>query len=291
MQSLTDDDEDSDSSGGPRAAGSQQPGWMRTLYANVQNWQQMLPASVPELPRTTESIKNPLFRVFDRENQIGRALLATIQKDLADLTLVCEGQLKQTNHLRMLMNCFTKGLIPNHWRRYTVSKHATLTQWIADLNVRLQQVARIAENGENELTSGQIWLGGLFIPEAFVTATRQVVAQRNGWSLEELQMELDLEQVDSSNANAFAISGLSIEGARWHEGGIQLSNDPATKLGPSQIRWVRKSDATPPTATTVVLPVYLNSDRHELLFSLRLPAPTTERASVAQRGISLVAWS
>ena len=59
--------------------------------------------------RTVESIKNPLFRFFDRENQIGHTLLKKIRKDLDDIKHVCDGVLKQTNHLRMLLNCFTKG--------------------------------------------------------------------------------------------------------------------------------------------------------------------------------------
>src|SRR6266542_4366026 len=59
--------------------------------------------------RTADSIKNPLFRFFDRENQIGRALLKKIRQDLEDIKKVCDGELKQTNHLRMLLNCLTKG--------------------------------------------------------------------------------------------------------------------------------------------------------------------------------------
>ena len=39
-----------------------------------------------------------------------------------------------------------------------------------------------------------IWLGGLFTPEAYITATRQYVAQANNWSLEELYLD-----VSSSN--------------------------------------------------------------------------------------------
>lgn len=59
--------------------------------------------------RTPESIKNPLFRFFDRENSIGRALLKTIRADLENVKKVCDGELKQTNHLRMLLSCLTKG--------------------------------------------------------------------------------------------------------------------------------------------------------------------------------------
>ena len=37
-----------------------------------------------------------------------------------------------------------------------------------------------------------VWLGGLFIPEAYITATRQFVAQANSWSLEELYLQVSL---------------------------------------------------------------------------------------------------
>ena len=36
----------------------------------------------------------------------------------------------------------------------------------------------------------EVWLGGLFISEAYITATRQYVAQANSWSLEELYLDV-----------------------------------------------------------------------------------------------------
>lgn len=49
-----------------------------------------------------------------------------------------------------------------------------------------------------------MWLGGLLNPEAYITATRQCIAQANSWSLEELildvtitdALEYDSEQQD-----------------------------------------------------------------------------------------------
>jgi len=41
-----------------------------------------------------------------------------------------------------------------------------------------------------------IWLGGMFVPEAYITATRQFVAQANNWSLEELTLEVTVIRVD-----------------------------------------------------------------------------------------------
>ena len=37
-----------------------------------------------------------------------------------------------------------------------------------------------------------MWLGGLFAPEAYITATRQCVAQANLWPLEELYLEVKI---------------------------------------------------------------------------------------------------
>ncbi|KAI8487224.1 Cytoplasmic dynein 1 heavy chain 1 [Branchiostoma belcheri] len=49
-----------------------------------------------------------------------------------------------------------------------------------------------AQGGAKELKNQQIWLGGLFVPEAFITTTRQYVSQANSCSLEELTMEVHI---------------------------------------------------------------------------------------------------
>lgn len=52
---------------------------------------------------------DPLHRLFFREGLIGRKLLSQVLRDLSDVAKVCEGALKQTNHLRTLMSALTKG--------------------------------------------------------------------------------------------------------------------------------------------------------------------------------------
>lgn len=37
-----------------------------------------------------------------------------------------------------------------------------------------------------------MWLGGLLNPEAYITATRQCIAQANSWSLEELILDVTI---------------------------------------------------------------------------------------------------
>jgi dynein heavy chain 1 len=62
----------------------------------------------------------------------------------------------------------------------------------------LAQLERIAQL--ESINDVEVWLGGLFYPEAYVTATRQAVAHRKKWSLETLDLRLDLEQIQDPEA-------------------------------------------------------------------------------------------
>jgi len=100
--------------------------------------------------------------------------------------------------------CFVLiGTIPVHWRRYKVHKVMSVSEWIPDLARRLAQLDNLSSL--DNLSNVEIWLGGLFFPEAYVTATRQAVAHRKKWSLETLNLRLDIERVN--DPNAFIVDG------------------------------------------------------------------------------------
>jgi dynein heavy chain 1 len=65
-------------------------------------------------------------------------------------------------------------------------------------------------------------LGGLLFPEAFLTATRQYVSQHNSWSLEELELKIQLHDNNMVDENSFLIKGMYIEGATWSSSTRQL---------------------------------------------------------------------
>ncbi|KAJ7275553.1 dynein heavy chain domain-containing protein [Mycena haematopus] len=206
MRMLADDDDDTTpTASSSKSQGSQQPAWMRTLLDRCRQWIEVLPAKFNTLAKQSSENEDPLHRLFSREGRIGRRLLVQVQKDLNDVIKVCQGELKQTNHLRTLMSCLTKGrdfflrqgfsntfvgTIPDHWRRYKVGKAMAVSGWIADLSRRLAQLDSIA--GLDNLNNVEVWLGGLFFPEAYITATRQAVAHRKKWSLETLHLRLDM---------------------------------------------------------------------------------------------------
>lgn len=52
-------------------------------------------------------------------------------------------------------------------------------------------------------------MGGLFAPEAYITATRQTVAQSNQWSLEELRMHIEVGTIDD-RPDTFKVEGIAL---------------------------------------------------------------------------------
>ena len=81
-----------------------------------------------------------------------------------------------------------------------------MIQWMIDLAQRMKQLQTVSKvtnaSGAKELKNLKVWLGGLFIPEAYITATRQYVAQANQWSLEELYLTITIADNSAQSLQA-----------------------------------------------------------------------------------------
>ncbi|KAG2057179.1 hypothetical protein BDR06DRAFT_1019336 [Suillus hirtellus] len=288
MRTLADDDELGSAASPSKSQTSQQPVWMRNLHERCREWLTQLPSTLNTLPKQSNDNPDPLYRLFFREALIGRKLLDQVCKDLADVVKVCDGELKQTNHLRTLMSSLTKGTIPSHWRRYKVPKAMSVSEWIPDLARRLSQLDGITSVQQN-LSNVEVWLGGLFFPEAYITATRQAVAHRKRWSLETLHLRLDIDQMN--DPGAFIVDGLILEGAAWDAENekLVLNDGQAVRLNASQIRWVQDDSNEEQPADLVTLPVYLNNDRSDVMFTVDLPFDKHSASLVAMRAVCLTA--
>merc|ERR1711970_891292 len=98
---------------------------------------------------------------------------------------------------------------------------------------QLQAISQATQSGgARELKNLQIWLGGLFIPEAYITATRQFVAQANHRSLEELYLDVLVQSSKTASLDdcSFSITGLKLQGAVCKENKLQLSKTISTEL-------------------------------------------------------------
>ncbi|RUS12805.1 hypothetical protein BC938DRAFT_478412 [Jimgerdemannia flammicorona] len=81
-----------------------------------------------------------------------------------------------------------------------------------------------------------------------------------------------------------------MEGAKWNNDELQLTPEPSNKLALTQLRWIKKAglDAVEAVDNQVPLPVYLNSDRSDLLFTIFVAANSNEKAMISQRAVAVI---
>lgn len=300
MQQLEDDDElaysveDQSEQSAVGRGEDGRPSWMKTLHNSATAWLELLPKNLQVLKRTVENIKDPLYRYFEREVTSGSRLLQTVILDLQDVVLICQGEKKQTNHHRSMLSELVRGIIPKGWKRYTVPAGCTVIQWITDFSNRVQQLQKVSQlvsqAGAKELQGFPVWLGGLLNPEAYITATRQCVAQANSWSLEELALDVTITDAGLKNDQkdcCFGVTGLKLQGAQCKNNELLLASTIMMDLPVTILKWIKISSE--PRISKLTLPVYLNSTRTELLFTVDLAvAAGQESHSFYERGVAVL---
>lgn len=155
LQLLEDDDEVVVESQGKkkRSSSDGRPAWMRTLLNSATTWLRLIPNNLPILRRTVENIKDPLYRYFEREVNSASKLLEIVRHDLNDVVQICKGEKKQTNYHREIISNLAKGIIPNHWRKYTVPQGCTVIQWITDFTDRIKQLQKVSQTSTSSGSS------------------------------------------------------------------------------------------------------------------------------------------
>ena len=90
-----------------------------------------------------------------------------------------------------------------------------------------------------------------------------------------------------SHINSCLLSiGLALEGAAWASDHLVLNDGETVKLNPSQIRWVQSEENS---GDKINLPVYLNGDRSDVLFTVDLPFDASVGSLAAMRAVCLTA--
>lgn len=185
---------------------------------------------------------------------------------------------------------------------------STVSQFIASLASRLAQLGKVSREG----LFTPLTLSLLFSPSAYLSATQQHAARSSHLSLEMFSLELDLGSHQSDDG--FAISGaqlpalaslsdvgltlvapprrpgITLHGAAVSGRSLHLA-DGVCRLPLAHLRWRQHaSDESGLTdeSASVVLPVYLNDDRSELLFSCKL-AIVGDKVSYVKRGAAITA--
>ena len=205
----------------------------------------------------------------------------------------CAGQIKQTNHIRALLSSLNKGIVFDGWTTaYKVPSGLTVNQWIVDLAARIKQLQHLSQaiSANKDFHSLQIWIGGLFVPEAFVTATRQSVAQSHSWPLEQLAIRLvaypDADSVARDDCS-FLLTGLRVEGAQCSGDVITDSVTISYNVPITVLKWTRGDDRD--KSSLVELPMYLNGSRLSLISTVNFRiSGSTPAQRYYERGVCLL---
>lgn len=78
------------------------------------------------MKRTVDNIKDPLFRFFEREINLGAQLLRDIRHDLDEILAVCRAERKQSNETRALASALQKGVVGTSYLRIILMSHVAV---------------------------------------------------------------------------------------------------------------------------------------------------------------------
>lgn len=88
---------------------------------------------------------------------------------------------------------------------------------------------------------------------------------------------------------SFGLTGLKLQGAICKNNKISLSSNIVNNFNVSVIRWSREPELdSSPGGTKIDLPIYLNSTRSELLFTIKMDTDQSEN-SFFMRGVAILA--
>ena len=282
----TEDEELSESSSGDKA----QVGWLVSVQEKGEKLLRSLPNEVYDLKGGEESNNDPIFRFLKREVAVALKLLNKVREDLKQLILMAKGETKSNNELREIAKNIFNDTVPKVWEMYP-SLELNITEWILDLKNRINQLNIITKS--DDYGKSNLWLGGLIFPEAYLTATRQSVAQEYSVSLDELVLSVELvKDIAEVEKNAFVLKGLCIEGAEWDYSNDKLimTDNLFCQLPPFLLKWNIQKNTD--LSKMFPIPVYLNNMRKNLLFSVYIKNDSVlSDSDWYQRGIALISWN
>ena len=161
--------------------------------------------------------KGPFQNVFLQEIESINALVFEIKRSLEELTLGFAGELTMTDQMEALMAALYLGHVPGTWATLAWPSLRSLPSWLSDLTRRLNQ---LSEWSQNPLEIPKVtWISGLTNPSSFMTAIKQMHAEKTGSELDKLEIETEVTRKEVSECeqpsrDGYYIHGLYLQGAR-----------------------------------------------------------------------------
>jgi dynein heavy chain 1 len=281
--------------------------WIVRLQPLLERWQATVEAAEDvafDFPAAIAS--DPLPLALAREIATGAALRRRIAGDLAGLLAVCGGKAKPTNVQRTLIEDMSREAVPARWRAYAGATGITLSLWLKDFARRLAALKQLTQAGPAESVGGRpVPLGSLFFPEAFITATRQLVSRHTKTSLELLVLRTTVSTdvgkaalLAAADPCSFVVSGAVLRSAAVSAAGV-LQQPAAELLAALEtpvlvtLSWAAADEAPAPMAGTALIsfPLYLDDSRRAVLAESPLAVDAAvEQSTWFLKGVCITAW-
>ena len=161
----------------------------------------------------------PYENVFLQECSAMNELLVEIKRSLRELEMGFNGELTMSESMEKLELALFLGKVPESWAKMAWPSLRGLDLWIADMLNRCTQLTDWTGNpNEPPIVT---WLSGLIIPQSFLTAVKQVIAQRQELELDKLvtwtewTKKSKIDDFETHAKGGAFITGFSMQGARF----------------------------------------------------------------------------
>ena len=163
--------------------------------------------------------RGPFQNVFLQECERMNHLTYEMIRSLTELDLGLSGELQMSQKMEDLQNNLFLGRVPLTWSKLAYPSKRTLSSWIDNLRLRIDQLSTWVDEPTTipKVTN----IAYFFNPSSFLTAIMQRTAQKNKLELDKLVIETEVtrktvEQTESFARDGAYITGLYLEGARWN---------------------------------------------------------------------------
>ena len=189
-----------------------------------------------ELNSTLEGdLKGPYQNCFLQECDIMNILTVEMRRSLKELKMGFDGELTMSSAMEDLQLSLYLDRIPKIWDKLAWNSMRPLAAWVLDLCNRFQQLTEWTQVPTD--IPRVVWLSGLINPPSFLTAIKQVTAQKAKLPLDSIIIQTDvtkkMERKDlegpAKDGGAYC-SGFYLEGARW-----DLENQLIVKSKPKEM--------------------------------------------------------
>lgn len=248
---------------------------MKSLLKNLPPEFEMVSLSAKAKPLLSGSL-GPYIVVALQESSRMNTLLVEIRQSLKALDKGLQGQLNMSPEMEDLAKALGINQWPGRdpqskcqWEKLAWPSQKSLSSQFADLLQRVKQLQNWTQDFEMPKS---MWIGGLFSPNSYLTALKQVVSRKKGIPLDNLAIETHVTTIWKNSmatknpTDGCYVEGLYLEGASWPRGedvGRLFDVDGTTCAGSLTEARPKELHAPMPLIYCKIVPTSSTSDERE----------------------------